>query len=575
VTIKSDIPLKSRIDKSTVLIIDDNPANLGVISDYLQNYGFTILVDRDGESGLETAEYSRPDLILLDIKMPGIDGFETCRRLKSYQSLREIPVIFMTALTDTEDKVKGFRAGAVDYITKPFQPEEVLARVVTHLNNQALTGELQTANIALERARSELEQRVEKRTSDLSAANARLQVEITDRKQAEEEIQNLNQNLAHRVAVRTRELAALYEVAEVASQALDMKTTLQQLLERVLRAVDCHAGAIHLFDPEKQILNLAVHQGLSSNTITKIESIPRGSSWVGQVIEQGRPLIISNTPAGEQMYLSNFGADLGICAGLPMQARGEILGVLSVFEKHIHSDLCVEGMDLLKTVTDLVAVVVESTRLRQLAKKVAVTQERERLARELHDSVTQSLYSLTLLAEWGADLLTAVDLDGVQQRITEIGETARQALKEMRLLVYELRPAVLEQDGLASALQRRVDAVERRAGVEVILEVASLLKLPAVLEEGLYRIALEALNNALKHASPSLVTVQFGADNNCVTLTITDNGIGFNTLQATENSGGLGLVSMRERAEQLGGQVSIVSVSGTGTTVEVNVEIPQ
>jgi len=563
-----ELTIKPKIENSTILIIDDNPTNLGVISDYLKDYGFTILVDRDGESGLETAEYSRPDLILLDIKMPGIDGFETCRRLKNHQSLQEIPVIFMTALTDTEDKVTGFQAGAVDYITKPFQPEEVLARVVTHLNNQALTAELQ-------RARDELELRVEGRTAELSAANARLQVEIAERKQAEAEIKNLNDNLAHRVAVRTRELAALYEVAEVASQALDMTTTLQQLLTRVLRAVDCSAGAIHLFNPKNQVLNLAVQQGLSSETAARIGSLPPGTGLVGQVLQQGKPLIIpADESTNREVYLADFGTDLGICAVLPMQARGEILGVLSVFEKHVHSELCVEGMDLLKTVADLVAVVVESTRLRQLTKQAAVTEERERLARELHDSVTQSLYSLTLLAEWAGDLLTATELAQAQARIAEVGETAQQALKEMRLLLYELRPDVLEQDGLVSALQRRLDAVERRAGVEVILKADAPLKLPASLEEGLYRIALEALNNALKHASPSQVKVHLATDNGSVALAVTDDGVGFNPRFAG-NSGGMGLVNMQERARQLGAQVSVMSAPGAGTTVKVSVEVPQ
>jgi DNA-binding response OmpR family regulator len=91
----------------------------------LQGYGFTILVDRDGESGLETAQYGHPDLILLDVKMPGIDGFETCQRLKANEALRDIPVIFLTALTGTEDKIKGFRVGAVDYVTKPLQPVRI------------------------------------------------------------------------------------------------------------------------------------------------------------------------------------------------------------------------------------------------------------------------------------------------------------------------------------------------------------------------------------------------------------------------------------------------------------------
>ena len=102
------------------------------MSDYLSSFGLEALVARDGETGSEKTQYAQPDLILLDVLMPGLDGFETCRRLKADETLRDVPVIFVTALTNIEDKVKGFQLGGVDYITKPFQQDEVLARVTTH-----------------------------------------------------------------------------------------------------------------------------------------------------------------------------------------------------------------------------------------------------------------------------------------------------------------------------------------------------------------------------------------------------------------------------------------------------------
>ena len=127
---------------AVVLMVDDTPANLGVLYELLSEAGYDVLVAEDGESALERAAYARPDLILLDVMMPGIDGFETCRRLKERPDTRDIPVIFMSALSDTVDKVKGLRLGAVDYVTKPFQHEEVLARVHTHLTLQRLKREL-------------------------------------------------------------------------------------------------------------------------------------------------------------------------------------------------------------------------------------------------------------------------------------------------------------------------------------------------------------------------------------------------------------------------------------------------
>ncbi|MGB0909539.1 MAG: sigma-54-dependent transcriptional regulator [Nitrospirales bacterium] len=120
--------------KPIILMVDDTPANLGVLSEFLGDDGYEVLVAEDGESAIGRACYAKPDLILLDVVMPDIDGFDTCRRLKEHQETKDIPIIFMTALSDTENKVKGFELGAVDYITKPFQQEEARARVSLHLN---------------------------------------------------------------------------------------------------------------------------------------------------------------------------------------------------------------------------------------------------------------------------------------------------------------------------------------------------------------------------------------------------------------------------------------------------------
>ncbi len=137
--------------KALIMMVDDTPANLSVLSDLLCARGFKISVAEDGESALEQLQYVRPDLILLDVLMPRLDGFTTCRRLKERPETKDIPIIFMTALTDTVEKVKGFELGAVDYITKPFQQEEVLARVSTHLALQQLKARLEESEARLER----------------------------------------------------------------------------------------------------------------------------------------------------------------------------------------------------------------------------------------------------------------------------------------------------------------------------------------------------------------------------------------------------------------------------------------
>ena len=134
----------------TILIVDDMPANLEVVTSHLERQGYRAVVALSGDEGIERAEYVQPDLILLDVMMPGIDGFEICRRLKGNERTRAIPVIFMTALADTTDKLAGFAAGAVDYVTKPLNGAEVLARIESHLALYALRRQLAAQNAQLQ-----------------------------------------------------------------------------------------------------------------------------------------------------------------------------------------------------------------------------------------------------------------------------------------------------------------------------------------------------------------------------------------------------------------------------------------
>jgi len=191
----------------TVLLVDDEPANLATLTNYLADCGFQILVAETGEAGLDIAHSILPDLILLDVMLPGMNGFEVCRHLKADTRTCAIPVLFMTIVTGTEDKVKGFQAGGVDYIAKPFQREEVLARVTTHLTLSRLQQELQAANTGLE-------QQVATRTAELRAVNAQLQIELAERQRAEEGLRRLNRELraitnCNQVLIRAEDEQAL------------------------------------------------------------------------------------------------------------------------------------------------------------------------------------------------------------------------------------------------------------------------------------------------------------------------------------------------------------------------------
>jgi signal transduction histidine kinase len=209
--------------------------------------------------------------------------------------------------------------------------------------------------------------------------------------------------------------------------------------------------------------------------------------------------------------------------------------------------------------------------LRQSEMEQAVAAERSRLARDLHDSVTQSIYSLTLLAEAGQRMIQAGDLQQIDANQARLGEIAQQALQEMRLMVYELRPLALRSEGLIGALEQRLEAVERRAGVEARLLVKGEVELPTELEEELYRIAQEALNNALKHARAFAVTVDVRVEEGSIALEVIDDGRGFDP-EAVSDAAGLGLVGMKERAEKIGGTLQVISAPGKGTRVRVCLE---
>lgn len=170
---------------STVLIVDDIPANLGVAVEHLEARGYRVVIAQEGEEGLQRAILVQPDIILLDVVLPGQDGFEICRRLKADDKTRDIPVIFMTALMEEGDKLAGFEAGGVDYITKPLRIDELLVRVDTHRKLGLMRRQLEVQNRRLQQHRQELEQQVVERTVELSSSNRLLEAEICERQRAE------------------------------------------------------------------------------------------------------------------------------------------------------------------------------------------------------------------------------------------------------------------------------------------------------------------------------------------------------------------------------------------------------
>jgi len=223
--------------RGSILVVDDTPANLGVLVDYLGQHDYKVLVSRDGEGALEQARLAKPDVILLDVMMPGMDGYECCRRLKDDDELREIPVIFMTALDATKDKVQGFEVGAVDFVTKPIQHEEVLARVEAHLTIRKLQRELQEAN-------RELEERVTERTQELTDALA--------------EVKRLKSRLESDNVYLREEIEREHDFQEI----VRCSESMQRVLEKVTQVASTDATVLVLGETGtgKELIARALHQ---------------------------------------------------------------------------------------------------------------------------------------------------------------------------------------------------------------------------------------------------------------------------------------------------------------------------
>lgn len=554
------------------------------------------------------------------------------------------------------------------------------------------------------------------------------------------ELQSSYAHLEQRVADRTRELSALYEVTKVASESLEVQSILERSLGQVLEALNAEVGVIQLLDEGGKTPHIAAHQGISLQEVRTIDRLPPDASFAHWVIQHKEPLVIADIakdprtapvlqPAPPHTYvgvpvrskqlilgvlsvarqaqrpfsvedvalLASIADQVGVsienarlyqaeqrraeqfrvisevgrritsilaldellvqltriiqeafgfyhvsigliegdeviykmgagplwtetpgehfvpdqlrvgkegitgwvaCKGqallvpdvskeprylpmkrggdkiraelaVPIRAKGKVIGVLDIQSDRLNpfdqSDLMV-----LQSLADQAGITIENARLYEQAEEAAVMQERGRLARDLHDSVTQSLYSVNLFAEAARRLIKQGDLENTKEYLQQLQDNAQQALKELRLLVYELRPSTLEHEGLIRALQHRLSTVEERAGVKAELVVDGTFDLEKAVEEALYRIAQEALNNSLKHAAASAVRVQLRSQVNQLSLEVCDDGRGFDPAQL-QGSGGIGMSSMRERIEKLGGSFQITSAPGQGTLVRCQI----
>jgi nitrate/nitrite-specific signal transduction histidine kinase len=388
------------------------------------------------------------------------------------------------------------------------------------------------------------------------------------------QLQESYAQLEQQVAARTKELAVLNAIAATVNQSRDLGRILYDALDETLQILGIDSGGIYLLDEEAQILTVAAQRGFKPQFVQEIDNLEIGEGFSGQVIQNGQPLIIrdvSKDPRLTRMFVRNEG--LRSMAVVPVSSKGKAIGTLFTVT-HDEREFSVQDLQLLTSIANQIGIAVENAQLFKQTRKVAIIDERNRLARDLHDSVTQSIYSLTLFSEAGQRMIDSGDLVEIKENQTRLGEIAQHALQEMRLLVYELRPQILEKEGLIGALEHRLASVERRAGINARLHVAQVMDLPLKIEEELFHLSMEALNNILKHAGASEIDISLDSENDLLILKVEDNGRGFDP-EVAINQGGIGISSMIERAEKIGGSLSIQSEPDTGTVLRVKIPLDE
>jgi signal transduction histidine kinase len=418
------------------------------------------------------------------------------------------------------------------------------------------------------------------RVRSIQARSQELEEEVASKTRDLREVIIKHEATEEKLRRTSDELSTILAVSGNITSTLELGLLLNLILDELKNVVDYDVGTIRRMVQGN--MELLAHRWLFSQAGQPSQRLSVANIPIVREMVQTREAILVDDHqfnpeivGDKKLYSGNLTGEVLQASRtlmcVPLVVKDETIGML-VLGHHQPNYWDEEKKELVQAFANQAAVAIVNAELYEQAGEVATLEERTRLARELHDSATQALYSATLFSEAGKELAESGDLESVTHYLSRVSEVVHQALKDMRLLVYQLRPPVLEKEGLVGALQKRLDAVEKRAGMEARLFSDQLPPLPDDVSEGLYRIAQEALNNALKHADADVITVNIRYDGASVTLEIVDDGCGFDP-QTAESIGGMGLMNMKARTAQLCGHLEIDSTLDNGSNVIVTIPI--
>ncbi len=367
--------------------------------------------------------------------------------------------------------------------------------------------------------------------------------------------------------------AAMSDAVLAIAAELSLEPVLEKLVHAARGLADAGYAALGVPDQEGTGFSRFITAGMSDELIEAIGPLPRTHGLLGAMLAEPTPYRTSDITADPRFWgwppahprMSSF-------LGVPIVSKGRVIGAFYLTDKEGAAAFDEADQELIELLAAHAAIAMENARLYERSRELSVIEERNRLALELHDAMTQTLFSLSLNADAAATLVRS-DPGQAVARIGQVQQLAKDALAELRSLIFELRPAELEVEGFVPTLAKHLDVVERTYGVEASLRVEGERRLPGRTEAQLYRIVQEALNNAVRHAGPHAVEVRVAMEEATVTVEVHDDGVGFDPDDRPIRSTHLGLTSMRERAEEIGGALRIDSAAGRGTTVRVEVPV--
>jgi PAS domain S-box-containing protein len=393
---------------------------------------------------------------------------------------------------------------------------------------------------------------------------------------AEVEAQQL---LEARVAERTLELTTLLELARGVGSTLQLEPLLQVILDQLGKVVPYSGAAILVLEGD-DLVALDQHGPLPPGDFVRLRYriADYGPAW--DILRAGEPIRIADVRSDEpmarlfqQLVGDMLETSLGFiraCMWVPLITSGRAIGIFSIAHREpgYHTE---QHARLALAFAQQAAAAMENARLFEAARGVAALTERQRLARELHDSVSQALYAIALNSAAAGESLRKQDAPRAGRLLRHVRQLARAGLAEMRALIFELRAESLAEEGLVAALTKQAAAVQARHELKIQTKLGSEPAIPLAAKEALYRIAQEALHNTVKHAQARTAELSLEVERTSVTLTVRDHGRGF----AVDDPfpGHLGLRSMRERAEALGGSFTLQSAPRRGTTLRVELPV--